>query len=110
MAIPELHFDGSIAAARERPKESAIASPIASQGAVTVITIAMTIVQAGLLTAFIPLIKNIIPTLIMFGALGSQGPFQQCGFDRQTRTERQGHTRTSGSLSTQSIENEQNRR
>ena len=39
----------------------------------TVITIAMTIVQAGLLTALIPMITNIFPTLIMFGALGWLG-------------------------------------
>ncbi len=39
----------------------------------TVITIAMTIVQAGLLTALIPMITNIFPTLIMFGTLGWLG-------------------------------------
>ncbi len=38
-----------------------------------VITIAMTIVQAGLLTALIPMITNIFPTLIMFGTLGWLG-------------------------------------
>jgi predicted RND superfamily exporter protein len=39
----------------------------------TVITIAMTIVQGGLLTALIPMITNIFPTLIMFGTLGWLG-------------------------------------
>lgn len=39
----------------------------------TVITITMTIVQAGLLTALIPMITNIFPTLILFGALGWLG-------------------------------------
>lgn len=39
----------------------------------TVITIAMTIVQAGLLTALIPMITNIFPTLVMFGTLGWLG-------------------------------------